>query len=124
MSGAARMVGRWSPLRPAARVAACGPATRGEVTAFRCGEAAGAIRGVMAGSGLHVLTVTSGAWRRGNGLEPLASPADCLARAKALFPKQAKLFARPKDYRRAIAALICAHGRNPDRRGVILGVAR
>jgi crossover junction endodeoxyribonuclease RuvC len=81
---------------------------QGVASMFNFGVGYGAIRGVLAGLGVPMSTVTPAKWQRDLNL---AKGKDAnRARAAQLFPEFAYLFSRVKDDGRADAALIAWWG--------------
>jgi len=84
----------------------------GAVGAFAFGRSRGVIEGVLAACGVPATHIAPAAWKRAVGIPPGRDGAKDAARAKAiaLWPKGARLFARVKDDGRAEAALIALAG--------------
>jgi len=88
---------------------------QGVTSMFSFGEAAGLVRGVMAGLGLPVQMVSPTHWKRGLRL-PQGKDAS-RAMAARLWPLEAAYFRRVRDDGRAEAALIALWGMTSARSG-------
>lgn len=77
---------------------------QGVSSMFAFGEAFGLAKGVLAGLGIPVTTVTPGRWKKALALN--SGKDASRAKAAALWPQQAGEFKRVKDDGRAEAALI------------------
>lgn len=81
---------------------------QGSVSMFAFGEAAGLVRGVLAGLSIPVERVTPAKWKRDMGIN--ASKDGARAKAAQLWPAHAGEFKRVKDDGRAEAALLARWG--------------
>ena len=83
---------------------------QGVSSMFAFGEAFGLAKGVLAGLGIPVQTVTPSKWKKALSLN--AGKDGARAKAAALWPNQAGEFRRVKDDGKAEAALIAHWGLN------------
>lgn len=83
---------------------------QGVTSMFAFGEAFGLAKGVLAGLGIPMQTVTPGKWKKALNLN--AGKDAARAKAAALWPTQAGEFKRVKDDGKAEAALIAHWGLN------------
>ena len=81
---------------------------QGVTSMFSFGESFGLAKGVLAGLGIPVTSVTPGKWKKALGLN--AGKDASRAKAAALWPQQAGEFRRVKDDGKAEAALIARWG--------------
>lgn len=85
---------------------------QGVSSMFAFGESFGIVKGVMAGLGIHIHTVTPNKWKK--AMELNAGKDGSRARAIQLWPENAELFKRVKDDGRAEAVLIAEFGRRQE----------
>lgn len=81
---------------------------QGVSSMFAFGEAYGLVRGVLAGMGIPVTTVTPAVWTK--AMRVAGGKGGSRQRAMELWPDKAGLFKRVKDNGRADAALIAQWG--------------
>lgn len=83
---------------------------QGVSSMFAFGEAYGLVRGVLAGMGIPVTTVTPAVWTK--AMRVAAGKDGSRQRAMELWPDKAALFKRVRDDGRAEASLIAAWGKS------------
>jgi crossover junction endodeoxyribonuclease RuvC len=84
---------------------------QGVTSMFAFGEAAGLIRGVMAGLKVPVYLISPVTWKRAMKLQGAGKDAS-RAMAARMWPQRAGLFKRQRDDGRAEAALLAHYGQN------------
>lgn len=82
---------------------------QGVSSMFSFGESFGVVKGVLAGRGINISTVTPVRWKK--AMELNAGKDGSRAKAVQMWPDKADLFKRVKDDGRAEAALIAEFGR-------------